>query len=89
MQNRNSVYLSTDLNEFDKLAKYNKFMGKPKDEIWLAYIGTLGHSYDLISVIDALKIIKDKGINSIKFIVMGMDHLNQSLKNMQKKKVYM
>ncbi len=44
----NSVYLSTDLNEFDKLAKYNKFMGKPKDEIWLAYIGTLGHSYDLI-----------------------------------------
>jgi glycosyltransferase involved in cell wall biosynthesis len=67
----NSVYLGTDLNEFDNLAKYNKFMNKPNDEIWLAYIGTLGYSYDLISVIDALKIIKDKGINNIKFIVMG------------------
>ena len=82
----NSVYLSTDLNEFDKLAKYNKFMGKPKDEIWLAYIGTLGHSYDLISVIDALKIIKDKGINSIKFIVMGDGPLESKFKEYAKEK---
>lgn len=66
-----SVYLGTDLNYFDQLAKKNKCMDKPKDEIWLAYIGTLGHSYDLISVIDSLKILKDKGINNIKFIVMG------------------
>lgn len=67
----NSVYLGTDLSNFDNFAKYNKFIDKPKDEIWLVYIGTLGHSYDLISVIDALKIVKDKGINNIKFIVMG------------------
>lgn len=67
----NSVYLGTDLNHFDYLAKCNKLMNKPKDEIWLAYIGTLGHSYDLISVIDALKIVKDKGIKNLKFIIMG------------------
>lgn len=67
----NGVYLGTDLNYFDNIAQYNKFKNKPKDEIWLAYIGTLGHSYDLISVIDALKIVKDKGINNIKFIVIG------------------
>lgn len=65
------VYLGTELVSFDRLAKYNKIVDKPKDEIWLSYIGTLGHSYDLNSVIDALKILKDKGIQNIKFIVMG------------------
>ena len=44
---------------------------KSNNEMWLVYIGTLGHSYDICSVIDALKIVKDKGINNIKFVVMG------------------
>lgn len=66
-----SIYLGTDLNYFDSIAQHNKFLGKPEDEIWLVYIGTLGYSYDLISVIDALKIVRDKGIDNIKFIVMG------------------
>lgn len=66
-----SVYLGTDLTYFDKLAKENKFTEKPKDEIWIAYIGTLGHSYDLYTVIDAIKLLKDKGLKNIKFVVMG------------------
>jgi len=82
----NSVYLGTDLNNFDNLAKYNKFMDKPKDEIWLAYIGTLGHSYDLISVIDALKVLKDKGISNIKFIVMGDGPLKSKFQAYAKEK---
>ena len=32
---------------------------------------TLGHSYDLISVIDALKILKNRGLDNIKFVIMG------------------
>lgn len=64
-----SVYLGTELESFDKFADNNRCAGKPMDEIWLAYIGTLGHSYDLICVIDALK--KIKGKCNIKFIVMG------------------
>lgn len=67
----NSVYLGTCLKDFDNFIKDNRSICKPKDEVWLAYIGTLGHSYDLISVIDALKILKGKGINNIKFIVIG------------------
>lgn len=65
-----SVFLGTELAYFDKLAKMNN-INKPSDEIWVAYIGTLGHSYDLPSVIDALYILKTKGIKNIKFIVMG------------------
>jgi len=67
----NSIYLGTDLRYFDYLAKSNAIMDKPKDEIWLVYIGTLGHSYDLISVIDALKILKNRGLDNIKFVIMG------------------
>jgi len=63
------VFLGTELAYFDQLAKENKIKNKPQDEIWLAYIGTLGHSYDLICVIDALALIKDK--YNVKFIVMG------------------
>ena len=61
-------------------------MDKPEDEVWLAYIGTLGHSYDLISVFDALKILKDKGIKNIKFIVMGDGPLKSKFEEYAKEK---
>lgn len=67
----NSVYLGTDLDDFDELVRSNSFKGKPRDEIWVAYIGSLAASYDLITVIDGLRILKDQGIENIKFIVMG------------------
>lgn len=67
----NAIYLGTELTYFDRLAEENRIQNKPEGEIWLAYVGTLGHSYDLITVIDALKILDDKGIKNIKFIVMG------------------
>ncbi|HHK5613379.1 TPA: glycosyltransferase family 4 protein [Bacillus paranthracis] len=65
-----SVFLGTELDTFDKLAEQDKF-DKPSNEIWLAYIGTLGHSYDLNCVIDAIYLLEKKGIKNIKFIVMG------------------
>lgn len=82
----NYVYLGTDLATFDHFAKSNKIMDKPKDEIWIAYIGTLGHSYDLMSVIDALKILKDRGINNIKFIIMGNGPLKSKFEKYAKVK---
>lgn len=66
-----TIYLGTDLSYFDELAKEGNKIKKSRGEVWLAYIGTLGHSYDLICVIDALKILKDKGIKNINFIIMG------------------
>ncbi len=68
--NGHVVYLGTDLDEFDNYAeKENSFLNKKKmDEKWIAYCGTLGKSYDLISVIDALALLKE---NIPKLIVMG------------------
>ncbi|GHH97719.1 glycosyltransferase family 4 protein [Neobacillus kokaensis] len=65
-----SVFLGTELSNFDKFAEESKVV-KPKNEIWIAYIGTLGHSYDLTSVIDAFSILRSKGYRNLKFIVMG------------------
>lgn len=66
-----SVYLGTRLAEFDKYAKQPISMEKYSNEIWLAYIGTLGHSYDLTSVFDAIKILTEQKIQNLKLIVMG------------------
>lgn len=65
-----SAFLGTELDYFDKLKEKHR-LKKSEDEIWLTYIGTLGHSYNLCLVIDALKIAKDKGIDNIKFMVIG------------------
>ncbi len=80
------VYLGTDLSKFDYFAKDNKYFKKFNDQIWVAYIGTLGHSYDLVTVIDALKILKDKGINNIQFIVMGDGPLKLKFEEYAKEK---
>ena len=76
-----SVYLGIELSKFDVFASKTNQIEKPSDEIWLAYIGALGHSYDLITVIDALKILRDQGIRNIKFIVMGDGPLKTIFKN--------
>ena len=65
------VFLGTNLSTFDKNVS-NFFVAKKNDkELWLGYCGTLGASYDLITVFDALRIIKEKGHVGPKFIIMG------------------
>lgn len=85
-KNTHVIYLGTDLKEFDLLSKNNRIGNKPKEEIWLAYIGTLGYSYGITCVIDALSILKNKGISNIKFIVMGDGPLKSKFERYAKEK---
>mgnify|MGYP002401896027 CR=1 FL=1 len=78
------VFLGTELVYFDQLVEENKIKNKPQNEIWLAYVGTLGYSYDLICVIDALGLLKDK--YNIKFIVMGDGPLRTKFEGYAKKR---
>lgn len=78
-----SVFLGTDLNYFDECAKKNKVKFND-DVIRIAYIGTLGHSYDIPLVIDSIKYLNEKGINNLKFIVMGDGPLKQKFENYAK-----
>jgi len=65
-----TVFLGTNLDTFDGYAKETPIMSKSENELWLAYCGTLGASYDLTCVFDALDILSGGGI-LLKFIVMG------------------
>lgn len=71
------IFLGTDLEEFDKAKK--EFEIIPFDDVVrVAYIGTLGHSYDIKCIIDAIKILNNKGIKNILFVVMGDGPLKES-----------
>lgn len=63
-----SVFIGTDLGIFDKYALTKPLLRHKEGEIWIAYCGTLGKSYDLKCVIDSLNIIKNE---NVRLIVMG------------------
>lgn len=63
-----TVFLGTELATFDRYAARNPVLEKEDGEVWLAYCGTLGSSYNLICVIDALALLGD---SAPRLIVMG------------------
>lgn len=63
------VYIGTDLNVFDAYPRKN--MEKPDDEVWITYIGTLGNSYNIGIVIDAVRDLKSKCKQSFRFKIFG------------------
>lgn len=65
------IFLGTELKKFDGYIGNNNNLKQVTNEIRIVYIGTLGHSYDLTSVIDAIWNLKKKGINNLRFVVMG------------------
>ena len=73
-----TVFLGTELATFDQYAAENPILEKKEEEIWLAYCGTLGSSYDLTCVIDALSILDD---SRVRFIVMGDGPKSEEFKN--------
>lgn len=80
-----SVFLGTDLAYFDKCRDEN-LVQYDDNKIRLAYIGTLGHSYDLTNVIDAIAMLKEKGRENIKFVVMGDGPLKEKFENYAREK---
>lgn len=85
VKNGLSVFLGTDLQYFDECAKKNK-VEFDDDLVRIAYIGTLGHSYNIPIVIDAIRYLNDKGINNLKFIIMGDGPLKEEFENYAEEK---
>ena len=66
------VFLGTDLSQFDNHRSIQPAIEKSEGEIRLGYIGTLGHSYDLKTVMDAMALLRDKPYyDRIHFVVAG------------------
>lgn len=66
-----AVFLGTRLADFDANAAAHPVQDKPAGALWLGYCGTLGSSYDLTVVFDALALLARRGVKPPKFIVMG------------------
>ncbi len=73
------VFLGTNLERFDSYRSIKPAIEKSPDEICLSYVGTLGHSYDLKTVMDALDILKTKPYyNKMRLVVVGDGPLRSS-----------
>lgn len=77
------VYIGAMLNDFDKgIIKYGEEVNK-SDEFWLIYIGTLGKSYDIDTVILAVNELRQKNYN-IRFKILGHGPMEKKLKELTK-----
>lgn len=66
------VYLGSTLEKFYAgVEKYSEDIKKTSDEKWIIYAGTLGESYDLITLIKAAKMIEKQRGDSIRFKILG------------------
>lgn len=64
------VFLGTELEGFDKSAEEHN-IEKPENQLWITYVGTLGHSYNIEIVIDALKLLPGEITENLVFKVLG------------------
>ena len=65
-----SIYIGSD-SDLIREKTEGIDVSKPDGEFRIGYVGALGHSYDIESVIRAMKLLKDRGIENIKLLVMG------------------
>ncbi len=74
-----AVYIGAD-SDLVKSAIEGKSIAKDPDNFVVGYIGTLSHSYDIKTVIDAIKILNDKGYKNVVFKVMGIGPMLEDFK---------
>lgn len=76
------VYLGTNLEQFDSYKSEAPALKKDTGDIWLGYVGTLGRSYDLKTVIDSMLLLRDKPYyKKLKLMVAGDGPLRQVFEN--------
>jgi len=66
------LHLGIDLARFDNFYRKGSstLFKKGKDEFWVTYIGTIGTSYDIETVLNCAKLLKDSHPN-IRFFIAG------------------
>lgn len=79
-----SVYLGTHLAEFDRFRDAGPAPEKQPGQVVMGYVGTLGHSYDLTCVFDAMALLRERGVTNLNFTVMGDGPLRQKFEDYAK-----
>lgn len=80
---RMAIYIGSMIKRFDEgVEKKQGAIVKKQDEFWITYIGTLGASYDIDTVIKSVDSLrKELGIN-IRFKILGQGPMEGSLKEL-------
>ena len=65
-----SIYIGTD-SQLVQEKMQGCSVSKDPGEFWIGYVGALGHSYDIKTVISAVKELEKAGYSNIVFKVMG------------------
>jgi len=81
-----TVFLGTKLSVFDENVRKSTYKKENPDKITLAYCGTLGSSYDLTLVFDALEILKNRNVEMPEFLVMGWGPKREQFESYAKEK---
>ena len=69
---RLTVYVGNDLAAFDAGAqRHEGAVAKPAGELWVAYAGTLGASYDLATLIEAARLLQERDLPQLRVKVLG------------------
>lgn len=64
------IYIGVDMNYINKVKSEKPLLlQKSSDEIWIAYAGSLGNSYDFESLLKAVKLLRGK--YKYKFLLIG------------------
>lgn len=88
------VFLGTDLKTFDENARNNPIKREDLNEFWIGYCGSMGDSYDLDIVIDAISIVNKsfksnsdkKDQYKIKFVAMGDGQMRKEFQSYAEEK---
>lgn len=78
------IYLGTEKSLIDNIKKID--LAKEKGEIWIAYVGTLGSSYDLNLIIEAISKLNSFLKEKVVFQIMGDGPLRESFEKFTKEK---
>lgn len=73
------VFLGTELEAFDKSAESIR-VDKNDDELWITYVGTLGHSYNIKIIMDALNLLPESVTEGVVFKIFGDGPLMEEFK---------
>ncbi|MBO5630556.1 MAG: hypothetical protein J5965_15945 [Aeriscardovia sp.] len=69
------IYLGVDMQIINKVKTENQvLLEKPEDEVWIAYAGSLGVSYDFNALLEAVKSIHGRYKYKLWFVGDGVRH---------------
>ncbi len=79
-KNPTVIYIGSTLDRyFDGVKNYASEFSKDKNEIWVTYVGTLGESYDLFTLLDTAKRVEQLYGNRVRFKLLGQGPLYDAL----------